>query len=43
MVCNNTLSIALGNASAAVKVPHRSRFVARMKALVERPVDLLRA
>ncbi|WP_386340558.1 DUF932 domain-containing protein [Xanthomonas citri pv. citri] len=58
VVCNNTLSIALGNACAAVKVPHRSqfdpdvvkrqlgitvsswdRFVARMKALVERPVD----
>lgn len=58
VVCNNTLSIALGNASSAIKVPHRSRFdpdvvkrqlgiatsswdgfVARMKALVERPVD----
>lgn len=58
VVCNNTLSIALGNASSAIKVPHRSQFdpdavkrqlgitvsswdgfVARMKALVERPVD----
>ena len=58
VVCNNTLSIALGNTSSAIKVPHRSRFdpdavkrqlgiatsswdgfVARMKALVERPVD----
>lgn len=58
VVCNNTLSIALGNASGAIKVPHRSQFdpdavkrqlgitasswdgfVARMKALVERPVD----
>ena len=58
VVCNNTLSIALGNDSSAIKVPHRSQFdpdtvkrqlgitvsswdgfVARMKALVERPVD----
>lgn len=58
VVCNNTLQIALGDASGAVKVPHRSQFdpdvvkrqlgitvaswdgfVARMKALVERPVD----
>ncbi|MCL1553545.1 DUF932 domain-containing protein [Xanthomonas nasturtii] len=58
VVCNNTLSIALGNASGAIKVPHRSQFdpdvvkrqlgitvsswdgfVARMKALVERPAD----
>lgn len=58
VVCNNTLSIALGNANGAIKVPHRSQFdpdvvkrqlgitvsswdgfVARMKALVERPVD----
>lgn len=58
VVCNNTLAIALGNASSAIKVPHRSQFdpdavkrqlgitvsawdgfVARMKALVERPVD----
>lgn len=58
VVCNNTLSIALGNASSAIKVPHRSQFdpdavkrqlgitvaswdgfVARMKALVARPVD----
>ncbi|KOQ77994.1 phage/plasmid-like protein TIGR03299 [Stenotrophomonas maltophilia] len=58
VVCNNTLSIALGNASGAIKVPHRSQFnpeavkrqlgitvsswdgfVARMKALCERPVD----
>lgn len=58
VVCNNTLSIALGNATGAIKVPHRSQFdpevvkrqlgitvaswdgfVARMKALVERPVD----
>lgn len=58
VVCNNTLSIALGNASGAIKVPHRSQFdpdvvkrqlgitvscwdgfAARMKALVERPVD----
>ncbi|RDZ27476.1 DUF932 domain-containing protein [Lysobacter silvisoli] len=58
VVCNNTLSIALGNATGAIKVPHRSHFdpdvvkrqlgitvsswdgfVARMKALVERPVD----
>ena len=58
VVCNNTLSIALGGATGAIKVPHRSRFdpdvvkrqlgitvsswdgfVARMKALVERPVD----
>nr|WP_239504913.1 DUF932 domain-containing protein [Stenotrophomonas maltophilia] len=58
VVCNNTLSIALGNASGAIKVPHRSQFdpevvkrqlgitvsswdgfVARMKALVDRPVD----
>jgi len=58
VVCNNTLSIALGNASGAIKVPHRSQFdpdvvkrqlgitvsswdgfVARMRALVERPVD----
>jgi len=58
VVCNNTLSIALGNASSAIKVPHRSQFdpdaikrqlgitvsswdgfAARMKALVERPVD----
>ena len=58
VVCNNTLSIALGKAAGAIKVPHRSQFdpdvvkrqlgitvsswdgfVARMKALVERPVD----
>ncbi|MCE4074627.1 DUF932 domain-containing protein [Stenotrophomonas acidaminiphila] len=58
VVCNNTLSIALGNATGAIKVPHRSQFdpdvvkrqlgitvsswdefVARMKVLVERPVD----
>ena len=58
VVCNNTLRIALGNTSGAVKVPHRSQFdpvavkrqlgvtvsswggfVARMKALVECPVD----
>lgn len=58
VVCNNTLSIALGNANGAIKVPHRSQFdpdvvkrqlgitvsswdgfVARLKALVERPVD----
>lgn len=58
VVCNNTLRIALGGASGAIKVPHRSRFdavtvkrhlgitvsswdgfVARMKALVECPVD----
>lgn len=58
VVCNNTLQIALGNASNAIKVPHRSQFnpeavkrqlgitvsswdgfVARMKALVDRPVD----
>ena len=58
VVCNNTLSIALGNANGAIKVPHRSQFdpdavkrqlgitvsswdgfVARMKALVDRPVD----
>jgi phage/plasmid-like protein (TIGR03299 family) len=58
VVCNNTLAIALGNASSAIKVPHRSHFdpdavkrqlgitvsswdgfVARMKALVDRPVD----
>ncbi|MDR0184253.1 DUF932 domain-containing protein [Lysobacter arvi] len=26
VVCNNTLSIALGNATAAIKVPHRSQF-----------------
>ena len=58
VVCNNTLQIALGQASSAIKVPHRSAFdpeavkrqlgitvsswdgfVARMKALVERPVD----
>ncbi|MGH8074896.1 MAG: DUF932 domain-containing protein [Lysobacter sp.] len=26
VVCNNTLSIALGNATGAIKVPHRSRF-----------------
>ncbi|TAL84853.1 MAG: DUF932 domain-containing protein [Rhodanobacter sp.] len=58
VVCNNTLSIALGSASGAIKVPHRSQFdpdavkrqlgitvaswdgfVARMKALVARPVD----
>ena len=26
VVCNNTLSIALGNASSAIKVPHRSQF-----------------
>jgi phage/plasmid-like protein (TIGR03299 family) len=58
VVCNNTLSIALGNATGVIKVPHRSQFdpdvvkrklgitvsswdgfVARMKALVERPVD----
>lgn len=58
VVCNNTLSIALGNASGSIKVPHRSQFdpdvvkrqlsmtvsswdgfVARMRALAERPVD----
>ena len=58
VVCNNTLSIALGNATGAIKVPHRSQFdpdvvkrqlgitvsswdgfVARMRALAERPVD----
>jgi phage/plasmid-like protein (TIGR03299 family) len=58
VVCNNTLQIALGNASNAIKVPHRSHFdaeavkrqlgitvaswdsfVARMRALVDRPVD----
>jgi len=58
VVCNNTLSIALGNATGAIKVLHRSQFdpgvmkrqlgitisswdgfVARMKALSERPVD----
>src|SRR5690606_38555720 len=58
VVCNNTLSIALGNGTGAIKVPHRSQFdpdtvkrqlgitvsawdgfVARMKALVDRPVD----
>jgi len=58
VVCNNTLQIALGQASSAIKVPHRSAFdpevvkrqlgitvsswdgfVARMKALVDRPVD----
>ena len=58
VVCNNTLRVALGNNSGAVKVPHRSEFdpeavkrqlgitvaswdsfVARMKALVDRPVD----
>jgi phage/plasmid-like protein (TIGR03299 family) len=58
VVCNNTLQIALGNASSAIKVPHRSHFdaeavkrqlgitvaswdsfVARMRALVDRPVD----
>ncbi|AER56999.1 hypothetical protein DSC_11775 [Pseudoxanthomonas spadix BD-a59] len=58
VVCNNTLRIALGGASGAIKVPHRSHFdadtvkrqlgitvsawdgfVARMKALVECPVD----
>jgi len=26
VVCNNTLSIALGNATGAIKAPHRSRF-----------------
>jgi phage/plasmid-like protein (TIGR03299 family) len=26
VVCNNTLQIALGNASGAIKVPHRSQF-----------------
>jgi phage/plasmid-like protein (TIGR03299 family) len=26
VVCNNTLQIALGNASSAIKVPHRSHF-----------------
>lgn len=26
VVCNNTLQIALGNASSAIKVPHRSQF-----------------
>ncbi len=26
VVCSNTLSIALGNASSAIKVPHRSQF-----------------
>lgn len=58
VVCNNTLRIALGGTTGAIKVPHRSHFdadsvkrqlgitvsswdgfVARMKALVERPVD----
>ncbi|HEL3759499.1 TPA: DUF932 domain-containing protein [Stenotrophomonas maltophilia] len=58
VVCNNTLAVALGNATSAIKVPHRSQFdpdavkrqlgitvsswdgfVARMKALVDRPVD----
>ena len=58
VVCNNTLSIALGDNRGAIKVPHRSQFdpnmvkrqlgitvsswdgfVARMKALVDRPVD----
>lgn len=58
VVCNNTLSIALGDNRGAIKVPHRSQFdpnvvkrqlgltvsswdafVARMRALVERPVD----
>lgn len=58
VVCNNTLRIALGGATGAIKVPHRSHFdadtvkrqlgitvsswdgfVARMKALVECPVD----
>jgi phage/plasmid-like protein (TIGR03299 family) len=58
VVCNNTLQIALGSASSAIKVPHRSHFdaeavkrqlgitvaswdsfVARMRALVDRPVD----
>ncbi len=58
VVCNNTLQIALGQTSGAIKVPHRSAFdpeavkrqlgitvsswdgfVARMKALVDRPVD----
>ena len=58
VVCNNTLQIALGQSSSAIKVPHRSAFdpevvkrqlgitvsswdgfVARMKALVDRPVD----
>ena len=58
VVCNNTLQIALGSASGAIKVPHRSAFdpeavkrqlgitvaswdgfVARMKALVDRPLD----
>ena len=58
VVCNNTLQIALGQASGAIKVPHRSAFdpeavkrqlgitvsswdgfVARMRALVDRPVD----
>jgi len=58
VVCNNTLQIALGSASGAIKVPHRSQFdpeavkrqlgitvaawdgfVARMKALVDRPLD----
>jgi len=58
VVCNNTLRVALGEASGAIKVPHRSQFdpdavkrqlgitvsswdgfVARMKALVELPVD----
>lgn len=58
VICNNTLSIALGNVTGGVKVPHRSQFdpdvvkrqlgvtvsswdafVARMKALADRPVD----
>jgi phage/plasmid-like protein (TIGR03299 family) len=58
VVCNNTLRVALGASSGAIKVHHRSRFdaatvkrqlgitvaswdgfVARMKALVECPVD----
>ena len=58
VVCNNTLQIAIGDATGAIKVPHRSQFdpdavkrqlgitvsswdgfVARMKALCERPVD----
>lgn len=58
VVCNNTLSIALGTSAGAIKVPHRSQFdpdvvkrqlgitvsswdgfVARMRALVDRPVN----
>lgn len=58
VVCSNTLTIALDNATGAIKVPHRSQFdpdvvkrqlgitvsswdgfTARIKALVERPVD----